>query len=89
MVAAAKIEPARVKYGPDQFLLPFLHFLPPCRCKYWHYPEKLPNASVVIAFANEGFTTLLRTVHSVINNSPPDLLAEVVLVDDMSDKGIP
>ncbi|XP_022099434.1 probable N-acetylgalactosaminyltransferase 7 [Acanthaster planci] len=55
-------------------------------CKYWHYPEKLPNASVVIAFSNEGFSTLMRTVHSVINTSPPNLLAEVVMVDDMSDK---
>ncbi|XP_071791620.1 probable N-acetylgalactosaminyltransferase 7 [Asterias amurensis] len=56
------------------------------QCKYWHYPEKLPNASVVIAFSNEGFSTLLRTVHSVMNTSPPDLLAEVIMVDDMSDK---
>ncbi|XP_070578354.1 N-acetylgalactosaminyltransferase 7-like [Ptychodera flava] len=55
-------------------------------CKYWHYPEDLPRASVVIVFINEGWSTLMRTVHSVINSSPPHLLAEIVLVDDFSDK---
>lgn len=59
------------------------------RCKYWHYPEKMPKASVVIVFHNEGWSTLMRTVHSVINMSPPNLLEEVVMVDDYSDKGKP
>lgn len=57
------------------------------RCKYWHYPTKLPTASVVIVFHNEGWSTLIRTVHSVINTSPPELLADIVLVDDYSNKG--
>lgn len=61
----------------------------PAECKYWHYPsvEKLPTASVVLVFVNEGWSTLIRTVHSVINTSPPELLAEVILVDDYSNKG--
>lgn len=60
----------------------------PAECKYWHYPsvEKLPTASVVLVFVNEGWSTLIRTVHSVINTSPPELLAEVILVDDYSNK---
>lgn len=59
------------------------------RCKYWHYPElsKLPRASVVIVFVNEGWSTLVRTVHSVLNTSPPQLIAEIILVDDYSNKG--
>uniref|UniRef100_A0A158Q6R2 Polypeptide N-acetylgalactosaminyltransferase n=1 Tax=Elaeophora elaphi TaxID=1147741 RepID=A0A158Q6R2_9BILA len=55
-------------------------------CKYWHYPEDLPTVSVVIAFHNEGWTPLLRTVHSVLLRSPPHLIKEVIMVDDFSDK---
>ncbi|XP_063536219.1 N-acetylgalactosaminyltransferase 7 isoform X3 [Cydia strobilella] len=55
-------------------------------CKYWHYPTELPSTSVIIVFHNEGFTVLMRTVHTVIDRSPPNILHEVVLVDDYSDK---
>ncbi|XP_022688564.1 N-acetylgalactosaminyltransferase 7-like [Varroa jacobsoni] len=55
-------------------------------CKYWHYPEHMPKASVIIVFHNEGLSVLMRTVHSVVNRSPRQFLHEVVLVDDFSDK---
>ena len=39
---------------------------------------------MVVVFHNEGFTTLIRTIHSVINYSPPNLIHEIVMVDDGS-----
>ena len=57
---------------------------PDCRGKM--YSSRLPTASVVIPFHNEHWTTLLRTVASIVNRSPPSLLKEVILTDDFSNK---
>jgi len=46
--------------------------------------NKLPSTSVIVCFHNEGWTALLRTMHSIIDRSPPSLLEQIVLVDDAS-----
>lgn len=42
---------------------------------------------MVICFFNEAFSALLRTVHSVLDRTPPFLLHEIILVDDYSELG--
>ncbi|ELW66970.1 Polypeptide N-acetylgalactosaminyltransferase 9 [Tupaia chinensis] len=59
----------------------------PRKCRRASYPGDLPQISVVFIFVNEALSVILRSVHSVVNHTPSQLLKEVVLVDDNSDNG--
>ncbi|KAL0961905.1 hypothetical protein UPYG_G00333190 [Umbra pygmaea] len=56
-----------------------------CRAKTFDY-RRLPTTSVIIAFYNEAWSTLLRTIHSVLETTPAVLLKEIILIDDFSDR---
>jgi len=54
------------------------------RQNYGNDLSQLPKASVILIFCNETMSALMRTVWSVIQESPPELLHEIVLIDDGS-----
>lgn len=87
------VNKSRETYSFNEFvssLIPFYRELPDIRpdcCKSIEYSENLPVTSVIMVFHNEPESLLLRTVLGVLNRTPPELLGEIVLVDDCSDKG--
>lgn len=70
--------------------LPLHRALPEVRhplCLQQHPEESLPTASVILCFHDEAWSTLLRTVHSILDTAPRAFLKEIILVDDLSQQG--
>jgi polypeptide N-acetylgalactosaminyltransferase len=81
------------QYGLNKFLsdlLPVKRTLPDVRSVWCsdkaRLMTRLPKASVIITVHNEAMSVLLRAVNSVIQTTPAELLEEIIIVDDASDR---
>lgn len=55
-------------------------------CQTKLYYKDLPKVSIIIPFFDEHISTLSRTIHSIMNRTPRELLEEIILVNDDSRK---
>ncbi|XP_069111592.1 polypeptide N-acetylgalactosaminyltransferase 11-like [Argopecten irradians] len=55
------------------------------RCANQTYSSDLPQASVIVCYFNEAWSTLFRTVVSVLDRTPPRYIKEIIIVDDSSE----
>ncbi|RMB92560.1 hypothetical protein DUI87_31014 [Hirundo rustica rustica] len=58
----------------------------PAGCSEQQVHDDLPTTTIIMCFVDEVWSTLLRSVHSVLSRSPPHLIQEIILVDDSSTK---
>ena len=54
-------------------------------CRKLEYSNELPSASVIICYYHEELNVLLRTIHSVIERTPSNILKEILVINDQSD----
>ncbi|CAB1328426.1 unnamed protein product [Coregonus sp. 'balchen'] len=95
MVPSDKEQEARNRWNEGHFnvylsdQIPVDRAIPDTRpntCSESVVHDDLPTTSVIFCFVDEVWSTLLRSVHSVLNRSPPHLIKEIILVDDFSTK---
>ncbi|ESP04279.1 hypothetical protein LOTGIDRAFT_170979 [Lottia gigantea] len=88
-----KVDTGYVRYAIKEYvgnLVSVRRNLPDPRiqdCKDISYPKDLPKTSIIMCFHDEAWTSLLRSVHSIIDRTPPRLVEEIILVDDNSTYG--
>ena len=87
----AEVDQSNEKYKFNEFvsrLIPLDRELKDYRtdeCRTANYSVNLPKVSIILSFYNEPFTMVMRTIYSILNRSPLDLIEEILLVDDCSD----
>lgn len=54
------------------------------RCRNKKYLKQLSKVSIIIVFFDEYWSILLRTIHSIYNRTPHELIQEIIVVNDNS-----